>query len=76
MMADEAFDAAFDAAQQRNDAWRTASSADHSDEIEMLERALCGDLSGCTPRGVRVMRDRLLFLKASYGLLPLRAAAE
>ena len=60
-MSDElgAYDEEFDALCQANDARRKASSADHSDEIEMLRRALRGDLSGYTPTGVRTMRARL-----------------
>ena len=55
-------DQGFDALCQANDASRKASSADHSDEVEMLERALRGDLSGYTPTGVRTMRARLAVL--------------
>ena len=52
-------DPEFDALCQANDARRKASSTDHTDEIEMLRRALRGDLSGYTPTGVRTMRARL-----------------
>ena len=52
-------DPEYDALCQRNDAHRKASSADHSDEIEMLSKALRGDLSGYTTHGVCTMRARL-----------------
>jgi hypothetical protein len=52
-------DPEYDALCQRNDAHRKASSSDHSDEIEMLSKALRGDLSDYTPAGVRTMRARL-----------------
>lgn len=60
-MSDElgAYDAAFDAAQSRNDNERHSSSTNHSDEIEMLMRALRGDLSAYSPAGIQTMRLRL-----------------
>ena len=60
-MSDEAgaFDAAFDAAQCRNDNERQVNSTDHSDEIEMLMSALRGDLSAYSPAGIQTMRLRL-----------------
>ena len=73
-MSDEAgaFDAAFGAAQCRNDNERQASSADHSDEIEMLRRALHGDLSAYSPAGIQTMRLRL---QALHDALSKRRAA-
>ena len=52
-------DPEYDALCHANDTHRKASSADHTDEIEMLSKALRGDLSGYTPHGVRTMRARL-----------------
>ena len=52
-------DPEFDALCQANDARRKASSADHSDEVEMLRSALQGDTSGYTAHGIRTMRARL-----------------
>lgn len=63
-------------AQWQHEQRRDASPIDHSDEIADLEHVLAGDLSPYSPIGIRTMRDRVLFLKAQAGLLPLRAAAE
>jgi hypothetical protein len=75
-VSDEAggFDPGFDALCQRNDAERKASSADHSDEIKMLERALSSAALNpyFSTAGMRTMRQRLLILKAAAGLLPLK----
>ena len=63
----------FDALSQANDARRKASSADHTDEIEMLREALRGDLSGYTATGIRTMRARLEVL--SEAIEKIRRAA-
>ena len=55
-------DPEYDALCHANDASRKASPSDHSDEIEMLSKALRGDLSDYTPAGVRTMRARLEIL--------------
>jgi len=52
-------DPVYDALCQRNDAHRKTSSSDHSDEIEMLSKALRGDLSDYTAHGIRTMRARI-----------------
>jgi hypothetical protein len=62
-------------AQWQHSQRRDASPIDHTDEIEMLERAL-DEPWPYTPAGVHVMRTRLLILKAQASLLPLPAAAE
>jgi len=65
-------DPVFDALCQRNDAWRKASPADHSDEIEMLTRALLNP-TPYTSVGLRNMKQRLLLLKAAAGLIPTKS---
>jgi len=50
-------------ARARNDATRDLSPPDYTDEIDMLRRALAGDLTGYTPAGVATMRGRLDWLR-------------
>jgi len=62
-------------AQWQHEQRRDASPIDHSDEIEMLERAIAiHEHMPWTPEGIRTLRQRLTILKAEAGLLPLRAA--
>ena len=49
----------FDDICQRNDRRRKASSVDHSDEIEPLQRALDGDLSCYSAAGIQTMKERI-----------------
>ena len=49
-------------AQWGHDQRRGQSSMDHTDEIEMLDRALKGDLSPYSPQGLLTMSTRLAWL--------------
>jgi len=71
-MSDElgAYDPAFDAACQRNDAERKSAGLENIlDEIAMLERGLASPIP-FTRAGIENMRQRLVMLKAAAGLLP------
>ncbi len=50
-------------AQHRHDATRDLAPTDYTAEIDMLRRALAGDLTGYTPAGIATMRGRLDWLR-------------
>ncbi len=61
--ASERSDRAEAEARDRNDHKRDLSPLDYAGEIDMLRRALDGDLTGYTPAGVATMRGRLDWLR-------------